>query len=66
MSPIDFSTEELKVLFAVLTQEKFMLGDLNLLNPIAVKIQTHLKSLENHVGSAKVSTPKVPVKPKKN
>lgn len=40
---MDFSQDELKLLFAVLTQEKFTLGDSVVLAPLAIKIKGYIK-----------------------
>lgn len=62
MEKIEFSQEELKILFAVLTQEKFQLGDLAILFPIAKKIQDHIQP--DKKAEEKLDLKAAPVEPK--
>jgi len=39
----EFSIDELKVLYAILSNKEFLLGDLQLIAPIVLKIQEVLK-----------------------
>lgn len=47
MSSIDLSDNDLKLIFAILTQEKFKIGDLSAIAPIVVKVQQYLKEKED-------------------
>lgn len=64
---IDFTIDELQVLFAVITQKEFKLGDLVILNPIAVKMQIYLEANKPAEQPKSVETPTVESisKPKK-
>lgn len=53
---IPFSVPEMKIMFAVLTQEKFTLGDAIVIAPIA-------KKLQDHIPPEPVEKPKEPVFP---